>query len=162
MKNGILILAAFLSVTLLRRYLGSWALLIALVCLVLLFLRKKISRTLPEESDRQVAPGLEEAPESTLLGESLEEAVVLPIEDSLDLHPFAPSEIPDAVSNYLDLAARAGFREVRIIHGKGIGFQRERVQKVLRQHPCVEWFRDAPPERGGWGATIAGLRASNL
>ncbi len=81
--------------------------------------------------------------------------VVLPVEDSLDLHPFAPADIPDVVWDYLDQAHASGFREVRVIHGRGIGVQRERVRSVLSRHPLVRSFADAPPERGGWGATVA-------
>ncbi len=84
--------------------------------------------------------------------------VVLPVEDALDLHPFAPADIPDVVWDYVDQAHAAGFREVRLIHGRGIGVQRERVRSVLARHPLVERFADAPPERGGWGATVAVLR----
>jgi dsDNA-specific endonuclease/ATPase MutS2 len=87
-----------------------------------------------------------------------DEPVVVPIEDALDLHPFAPRDIPDVVADYLDAAHAAGFAEVRLIHGKGIGVQRRRVQEVLRAHPLVARFADAPPERGGLGATLVWLR----
>jgi dsDNA-specific endonuclease/ATPase MutS2 len=83
---------------------------------------------------------------------------VVPIEDHLDLHTFQPSDIPDVVRDYLEEAARLGFREVRLIHGKGIGVQRERVRQVLASHPRVEHFADAPAGRGHWGATIVRLR----
>ena len=83
--------------------------------------------------------------------------VDIPIEDSLDLHPFAPREIPDVVVSYLEAAAAAGFHEVRLIHGRGIGVQREQVRRVLAASPLVERFADAPPGRGGIGATIAWL-----
>lgn len=86
--------------------------------------------------------------------------VVVPIEDALDLHAFAPRDIPSAVEAYLEAASEAGFREVRLIHGRGTGFQRGRVRDVLSRHPDVESFRDAPPERGGWGATVVLLRAA--
>ena len=84
--------------------------------------------------------------------------VVVPIEDALDLHPFAPQEIPSVVADYLEEAARAGFREVRLIHGRGRGVQRRAVQRVLAESTLVERFADAPPERGGVGATIAWLK----
>jgi dsDNA-specific endonuclease/ATPase MutS2 len=84
--------------------------------------------------------------------------VVVPIEDAIDLHPFAPREIPSVVESYLEAASAAGFHEVRLIHGRGTGVQRARVQQVLAAHPLVERFRDAPPERGGLGATLAWLR----
>lgn len=82
----------------------------------------------------------------------------IPIEDHLDLHAFRPRDIPDVVRDYLEEAAARGFREVRLIHGKGIGFQRERVRKVLEGHPRVESFGDAPAHRGHWGATLVRLR----
>ncbi len=62
------------------------------------------------------------------------------------------------VAEYLTAAAERGFREVRIIHGRGIGVQREIVHAALRRHPVVESFAEAPPERGGWGATVVRLR----
>ena len=83
--------------------------------------------------------------------------VVLPVEDSLDLHTFRPRDVKDVVENYIDEAAAAGFREVRVIHGRGIGVQREVVRKALARHPLVLEFADAPPGRGGWGATVARL-----
>ena len=87
-----------------------------------------------------------------------DDAVVVPIEDSLDLHTFLPREIQAVVESYLDAAREAGFREVRLIHGRGTGFQRDRVRSVLAGRGDVESFVDAPPERGGWGATIVVLR----
>lgn len=86
------------------------------------------------------------------------EAVAIPVEDALDLHAFSPREIPDVVASYLEAATDAGFREVRLIHGRGTGFQRGRVRQVLQRHPLVQEFCDAPPERGGWGATVVVLR----
>jgi len=83
--------------------------------------------------------------------------VHLPVEDSIDLHSFAPRDIPSVVESYLEAAAEAGFREVRIIHGRGKGVQKEVVRRVLSEHPLVSEFREAPPERGGWGATIVWL-----
>ena len=84
--------------------------------------------------------------------------VILPIEDSLDLHAFAPRDVPAVVEEYLDQAMARGFGEVRLIHGRGAGVQRMIVQKLLAGHPLVLRFFDAPAERGGWGATIAVLR----
>ena len=86
------------------------------------------------------------------------EPVELPLEDVIDLHTFAPRDIPAVVEAYLEAAARAGFREVRLIHGKGTGFQRKRVREVLAQHPLVEDYQDAPPGRGTWGATLVWLK----
>jgi hypothetical protein len=84
--------------------------------------------------------------------------VVVPVEDSIDLHPFPPRDVPDVVDAYLEAAHAKGFAEVRLIHGRGIGLQRDRVQKLLARHPLVAGFHDAPPDRGGWGATIAYLK----
>ena len=86
------------------------------------------------------------------------EPVSLPIEDSLDLHAFAPKDVRPVVEEYLREAAARGFREVRLIHGRGIGVQRASVQGLLAGHPLVERFFDAPPERGGWGATVVVLK----
>jgi len=86
------------------------------------------------------------------------EPVNLPIEDALDLHAFAPGDVRPVVDEYLKEAAARGFREVRLIHGRGIGVQRASVQALLAGHPLVERFFDAPPERGGWGATVVVLR----
>ena len=87
-----------------------------------------------------------------------EPAQVVPIEDSIDLHGFAPRDIPSVVEAYLEAAREKGFSEVRLIHGKGTGFQRQRVRQVLESHPAVAEFRDAPSTRGGWGATLVWLR----
>ena len=84
----------------------------------------------------------------------------LAIEDSIDLHGFQPRDIPSVVESYLEAAWDRGFDEVRLIHGRGIGFQRMRVRQVLESHPLVERFADAPPQRGGWGATVVWLRAA--
>lgn len=85
-------------------------------------------------------------------------AVEVPIEDSIDLHAFAPRDVPTVVEGYLEAAAERGFREVRLIHGKGKGVQRGRVQQLLRDHPLVEEYFDGTAGRGAWGATIARLR----
>ena len=92
------------------------------------------------------------------MDDELPDDVTLPIEDALDLHAFAPRDVKDVVASYLDAAHEAGFREVRIIHGRGIGVQREAVRSVLARHPKVAGFADAPPERGGWGATLVVLK----
>ena len=86
------------------------------------------------------------------------EPLDLPIEDSLDLHAFAPKDVRPVVEEYLREAVARGFREVRLIHGRGIGVQRASVQSLLAGHPLVLRFFDAPSERGGWGATVVVLR----
>lgn len=87
-----------------------------------------------------------------------DQPVILPIEDSLDLHAFSPRDIPSVVRDYLDECRQAGFSEVRLIHGKGIGVQRNLVHAVLSQHLAVSSYHEAPTEAGGWGATIVVLK----
>jgi DNA-nicking Smr family endonuclease len=82
----------------------------------------------------------------------------VPIEDSLDLHAFLPRDIPSVDAEYVNAAHEAGFREVRLIHGRGKGVQRGIVQNALEQHPLVEAFWDAPESH--LGATVARLRGS--
>ena len=88
-----------------------------------------------------------------------DEPVVLPIEDSIDLHAFAPKDIPSVVESYLEAARAAGFAEVRVIHGRGKGVQKERVRQVLGRSEHVRHFEEATPDRGGFGATVAQLKA---
>jgi dsDNA-specific endonuclease/ATPase MutS2 len=83
--------------------------------------------------------------------------VSIPLEDSFDLHSFVPADVPSAVAEYLD-AIRGRFREVRLIHGRGIGVQREIVRALLSRREDVAEFFDAPPERGGRGATVVVFR----
>ena len=85
--------------------------------------------------------------------------LALPIEDSLDLHSFAPQDIVDVVEEYLTAARAAGLAEVRLIHGRGRGVQRARIHSLLARLPCVARAYDAPPERGGWGATVVVLES---
>jgi DNA-nicking Smr family endonuclease len=87
-----------------------------------------------------------------------EEPVRLPIEDALDLHAFAPKEIPSVVEEYLEACRQAGMSEVRLIHGKGTGAQRAVVRRLLRNLPGVLSFADAPSQAGGWGATLVRLK----
>lgn len=89
------------------------------------------------------------------------EPVELPVEDALDLHAFSPKDIPSVVESYLEAAVEAGYREVRVIHGRGIGVQKKRVQSVLSRSLLVEGYQDAPPERGGWGATLVWLKTTS-
>ena len=89
-----------------------------------------------------------------------DDPIHVPIEDALDLHSFGPRDVASVVEEYLRAAHERGFREVRIIHGRGIGVQRSIVRAVLSRHLLVISFADAPPARGGWGATIVRLRES--
>ena len=91
-----------------------------------------------------------------------ETAVVLPIEDSLDLHTFSPREIKPLVEEYLYQCQQRGFLEVRIIHGRGTGTQRNIIRSLLARNSCVAEFKDAPPESGGWGATMVMLKPKEL
>ena len=87
------------------------------------------------------------------------EPVTIEIRDVIDLHTIPPRDIKNVVEEYLNEAQRAGFHTVRIIHGKGIGVQRETVRVILARTPFVLEWSDAPPEAGGLGATIARLGA---
>ncbi|MBV8705904.1 MAG: Smr/MutS family protein [Acidobacteriaceae bacterium] len=86
------------------------------------------------------------------------EPVSVPITDVFDLHPFAPRDVKAAVEAYLEEAHSLGLTALRIIHGRGIGVQREIVRKVLARTPFILSYSDAPGEAGGWGATIVTLR----
>ena len=85
------------------------------------------------------------------------EPVEIPITDSLDLHSFSPKDIRAVVEEYLAVAHEKGFEIVRIIHGKGVGIQREIVRKVLSETDFVKSFKNAPEFSGSWGATIVHL-----
>jgi DNA-nicking Smr family endonuclease len=84
--------------------------------------------------------------------------VVVPIEDELDLHPFAPADVESVVEEYLAAARERGLVEVRLVHGRGRGVQRRIVRALLGRRDDVAWFGDAPPARGGWGATLVRLK----
>jgi DNA-nicking Smr family endonuclease len=88
-----------------------------------------------------------------------ESPVEIPITDVFDLHTVPPRDAEAIVEAYLEEAHARGFRYVRIIHGRGIGVQREMVRRVLARMPYVEAFGDAPSEAGGWGATVITFRA---
>lgn len=79
----------------------------------------------------------------------------IPIEPELDLHAFAPGDIPSVVEEYINEAHATGLREVRLVHGRGVGVQRGIVQQALDRHPLVESFGD--DLRAHLGATIARL-----
>ena len=86
--------------------------------------------------------------------------VELPVTDVFDLHSVPPRDVKEAVGEYLSEAHRLGYRVLRIIHGRGIGVQREIVREILVRTSFVESFGDAPAEAGGWGATLVTLRES--
>jgi len=85
-------------------------------------------------------------------------ALELPITGELDLHAFAPRDVPSVVEEYLRVCRANGIGVVRLIHGRGRGVQRAEVRRVLARLPEVSGFDDAPPASGGWGATLVMLR----
>ncbi|MBV9507738.1 MAG: Smr/MutS family protein [Acidobacteriia bacterium] len=87
-----------------------------------------------------------------------DEPVRIPITDVFDLHTVPPRDVKPIVEEYLTEAHRLGFKALRIIHGRGIGVQREIVRSVLSRTEFVREFQDAPAEAGGWGATIVTLK----
>jgi DNA-nicking Smr family endonuclease len=87
-----------------------------------------------------------------------DEPVEVPLDDCLDLHTFLPKDVASVVAEYLEVARARGWSEVRIVHGRGIGVQREIVRSLLARHEAVVAFADAPEERGGRGATLVRLR----
>jgi dsDNA-specific endonuclease/ATPase MutS2 len=87
-----------------------------------------------------------------------DEPVAIPITDVFDLHTVPPRDVQWVVEEYLLEARRLGLRALRIIHGRGIGVQREIVRQILARTDFVADFRDAPAEAGGWGATLVTLR----
>jgi DNA-nicking Smr family endonuclease len=90
-----------------------------------------------------------------------DDPIPIPITDILDLHTVPPRDVRAVVEEYLSECSRLGLTALRIIHGRGIGVQREIVRSILARDPRVIDFRDAPPEAGGWGATLVTLRLAN-
>jgi len=86
------------------------------------------------------------------------EPIRIPITDVFDLHTVPPRDVKEVVEEYLAESHRLGLKALRIIHGRGIGAQREMVRAILARTSFVESFGDAPGEAGGWGATIVTLR----
>jgi len=86
------------------------------------------------------------------------DVVVVPFRDVLDLHSIPPKQVRAVVEDYLEEARARGCSGARIIHGKGIGVQREIIRSLLARTPFVTHFADAPAEAGGWGATVVTLK----
>jgi DNA-nicking Smr family endonuclease len=84
--------------------------------------------------------------------------VAIPITDTLDLHSVPPRDVKGVVEAWLEEVKAREWRALRIIHGRGIGVQRDAVRAILDRDPDVAGFSDAPSEAGGWGATIVTLR----
>jgi DNA-nicking Smr family endonuclease len=85
------------------------------------------------------------------------EPFVLPIGEELDLHAFAPRDVVSVVEEYLEACRARGILTVRVVHGRGKGVQRAEVRRLLARLPGVASFADAPPQSGGWGATVVRL-----
>lgn len=81
-----------------------------------------------------------------------------PIDGTLDLHQFRPNETKDALLDYIAECLRRDILAIRVVHGKGIGVQREIVKSVLSTHPNVVSYRHEEGSGGGWGATVVDLR----
>lgn len=92
------------------------------------------------------------------LDRNFNDPIEIPVTDTFDLHTVPAREVKAVVENYVEEAHRMGFRALRIIHGRGIGVQREIVRSILSKTPFVQSFSDAPAEAGGWGATVITLR----
>ena len=92
------------------------------------------------------------------MDEDFSEPIRIPITDVLDLHSVPAKDMREVVEEYLIEAHRLGYKALRIIHGRGIGVQREMVRAILTRTSFVEAFGDAPAEAGGWGATLVTLR----
>ena len=88
----------------------------------------------------------------------MEEPFRIPVTDVFDLHTVPPADVKAVVEEYLLEARRLGLKALRIIHGRGIGVQREVVRSILARCDFVQSFNDAPAEAGGWGATVVTLR----
>jgi Smr domain len=91
-------------------------------------------------------------------GDPFGEPVELPLDGTLDLHAFAPAEVGSLLPTWLEASHAAGLRVLRIVHGKGTGALRRRVEVLLARHPLVAGFRPADEAAGGWGATLVTLR----
>ena len=91
-----------------------------------------------------------------------DDVVEIPITDTLDLHPFRPNELRDVAREYLLEARARGFTQVRLIHGRGIGVQRENIRALLRSLDFVTDFEDADASGGGWGSTVVLLAPNSL
>jgi DNA-nicking Smr family endonuclease len=84
--------------------------------------------------------------------------VQLPLDGRLDLHLFRPEDVPALLDAYLSECRSADVLEVEVVHGKGLGLQRRRVQALLHQREDVAAVRTADEGRGGWGVTLVTLR----
>ncbi len=91
-------------------------------------------------------------------GSPFDAPVPLPLDGTLDLHAFAPSQVGELVPEWIEASHAAGLRELRVVHGKGTGALRRSVEALLSRHPLVASHRPAGEDAGGWGATLVTLR----
>jgi dsDNA-specific endonuclease/ATPase MutS2 len=124
----------------------------------ILFGRFRRWRQTKSPGDSTTKIGAEDESEQLDPNNPFSDVVVIEFQDVIDLHSIPPRQVRAVVEDYLEEAHRRGARWVRIIHGKGIGVQRETVRSILSRTPNVVDFRDAPAEAGGWGATVVTLR----
>ena len=80
------------------------------------------------------------------------------INGTLDLHTFKPKDVPDLLTDYFTACIEKSIYSIRIVHGKGKGILKKRVHDLLKENEMVASFRSAPPEAGGWGATLVELK----
>ena len=127
--------------------------------------RRKLMRAVRAKRDREpddrkgaIDPPLGDGNEVDGEDLSADTVVEVPLEDVLDLHGFPPRDMREIVVNYLDDAVAAGFSAVRIIHGRGMGVQRDAVRALLARDARVADFSDAPEPQGGRGATLVRFR----
>ena len=127
---------------------------------LLKWLREKLPREVLEAANKQSSTDLAMGEEEESLDpfNPFPEPVILEFRDVLDLHSIPPKQVRAVVEDYLEEAYQRGTPFVRIIHGKGVGVQRDIVRSILSRTSFVQEFKDAPPEAGGWGATIITLR----
>ena len=128
--------------------------------MILDFLVRTVGRILHKKPQSQYSDGDAEGGEyeQSDLENPFPEVVAIEFKDVLDLHSIPPGQVRSVVEDYIAEAQERGVRWVRIIHGKGVGVQREIVRSILARAPHVIEYKDAPAEAGGWGATVVTLR----
>jgi len=92
------------------------------------------------------------------MSEEYSESHELPVDGTLDLHTFNPSDVKELVPDYISVCLEKNIRQIRIIHGKGKGVLRRIVQSILENHPAVASYRHESGSGGSWGATVVDLK----